>query len=93
MGRRVHLQIEGRVQGVFFRDSARRAAREQRLTGWVRNRFDGAVEIVVEGEEAAIGAFLDWCRRGPPQARVDGVEVADEPPRGDFAEFDILPTA
>ncbi len=76
-----HLRIEGRVQGVGYRDWMRREASRLGLQGWVRNRSDGTVEALVAGEEAAVQALLTACRRGPPLARVDRiVETLAEPP-------------
>lgn len=87
--RRVRVLIEGRVQGVFFRASCRRRADELGLGGWVGNRADGAVEAVVEGPPDAVQAILDWCREGPPHARVDAIEVQEERPTGDGPPFRI----
>jgi acylphosphatase len=70
------------VQGVGFRVSAARAARSRNVAGWVRNRGDGSVEGVFEGEPDAVSALVDWCRRGPRGARVDAVETFDEAPEG-----------
>ena len=68
--------IHGWVQGVFFRDSTRRKAKEFGIHGWVRNRSDGAVEVMAQGEEATLVALEKWLREGgPPAARVDRVEV------------------
>jgi acylphosphatase len=77
---RRRVVISGRVQGVFFRDSCQREAARHRLAGWVRNRNDDAVEAVFEGDESAVEVLVAWCRTGPPRARVDRVEVFDEPP-------------
>lgn len=85
--RRVHAIVRGRVQGVFYRASARREASARGLTGWVRNLPDGSVELVAEGPAPAVEAFLAWCREGPPAARVEAVEVRDEPPRGETGPF------
>jgi acylphosphatase len=87
--RRTHLQISGLVQGVFFRESARREAARLGLSGWVRNRTDGSVEAVAEGAPDALDAFVTWCRRGPPQARVEHVQVQDEPARGEDGPFRV----
>ena len=86
---RAHVIISGRVQGVFFRDSARREARARRLAGWVRNRPDGTVEAVFQGERAAVEALIRWCHTGPPQAAVDEVAVTWEPPRPGESPFYI----
>jgi acylphosphatase len=74
---RRRLLISGRVQGVGYRWSARRQAQELGLRGWVRNLPTGQVEALVDGEDAAVLAFLSWCEEGPPSARVSGVEVHD----------------
>ena len=80
--RRVRVIAEGRVQGVFFRVTCAREARAAGLGGFVRNLPDGRVEAVFEGEAAAVASLVTWCRAGPPHARVDRVDVAEEPPEG-----------
>ena len=87
---RARLVISGRVQGVYFRASARDVAQVQRLSGWVRNRYDGDVEAVVEGEEDAVQAFIAWCHNGPPGAHVSAIQVTVEPYIGEFHGFHIL---
>jgi len=77
--KRVQVIITGRVQGVGFRASCQREAAARGLTGWVCNRWDGAVEALFEGETAAVDAMLDWCREGPPMAYVSGVEISVPP--------------
>ena len=84
----LHLVIHGRVQGVFFRDSMRREAQELALGGWVRNRSDGTVEAVVQGETGAVDAIVAWARRGPQRAQVVRVDI--EPSEGSYAGFEIL---
>ena len=79
---RRRVVVRGLVQGVFFRDSSRAQARRHRVTGWVTNRADGAVEAVFEGDEAAVDAMVAWMHRGPDSAVVTGVEVTDETPEG-----------
>ena len=74
------LVVHGRVQGVGFRFAMTDAASDLGVAGWVRNRADGAVEAVFEGESAAVLAMVAWCRTGPPRADVDDVEVVDESP-------------
>jgi acylphosphatase len=76
---RKRLRITGRVQGVAFRASTVTTARVLGLAGWVANRADGSVEAVAEGNEAGMATFIRWCHHGPPAARVDYVEVTDEP--------------
>ena len=87
---RARLIISGRVQGVSFRASARDVAHAQRLSGWVRNRYDGDVETAVEGEEGAVRAFIDWCYHGPPGAHVIAVQVTIEPYTGELHGFHII---
>jgi acylphosphatase len=69
------LRIRGRVQGVGYRDWAIRTARNLRLRGWVRNRADQSVETLIAGDDAAVAAMIEACRRGPSAARVDAVDV------------------
>lgn len=86
---RAHALISGRVQGVFFRLETREAARRHGVGGWVRNLPDGRVEAVFEGPRPAVEAVLDWCRQGPPQARVDEVRVDWQAYRGEFGDFRV----
>jgi acylphosphatase len=79
---RRRVVVRGRVQGVFFRDTIRRQAREARVAGWVRNRPDGAVEAVFEGDPGSVEELVALCRQGPPQATVEAVECIDEPVEG-----------
>ena len=74
--------MRGRVQGVFFRDTTRRTAAARGVCGWVRNRSDGAVEAVFEGEGDAVESMLAFVREGPGRAEVTGVEVGEEEPEG-----------
>lgn len=87
---RAHVWISGVVQGVGFRAAMRREATRLGLVGWVRNLRDGRVEAIVEGDAARVRALLAWCRKGPPRARVSGVHVAYEAPRGDLSGFRIV---
>ncbi len=80
---RRRVQVSGRVQGVWFRGSTRREAARLGVAGWVRNRADGAVEAVLEGPAPAVAELTEWCRVGPPQARVDAVEWREEEPAGE----------
>jgi acylphosphatase len=79
---RLRLQIHGRVQGVWFRDSVRRTATEHGVSGWAENRRDGSVQAVLEGEPDAVAAVAAFCRQGPAHARVDRVEEHEEPAQG-----------
>lgn len=81
--------VSGRVQGVYYRTSARDAARALGLTGWVRNVAGGRVEAVIEGDEEGVREMIDWCREGPPSARVDDIEVTWERPTGEFDAFHV----
>jgi acylphosphatase len=69
------IVVHGRVQGVGFRFALVDVARESDVAGWVRNRFDGTVEALVQGDGAAVERVIDWCRRGPPGARVTDIDV------------------
>ena len=89
---RAHLVIHGRVQGVFYRQSAQETAEGLGLRGWVRNRRDGTVEAVVEGEPGGVDAFVAWCHRGPPMASVSQVELTREEPVLLPEGFHVRPT-
>ena len=90
----VHVSVVGRVQGVGFRDALCSQALQRGVRGWVRNRRDGSVEAVFQGEPAAVEALLAWARLGPPAARV--VDVKSQPATGDldrrYEGFDSLPS-
>jgi acylphosphatase len=87
------ILIRGRVQGVGFRFAMIDAAREAGVAGWVRNRFDGAVEALVQGDSSAALRMLDWCRRGPPGARVTEVVATDVPVDPALRDFIQCPSA
>jgi len=87
----LHLVIHGRVQGVFFRDSMRSEADRLAIAGWVRNRGDGAVEAMVQGDEAAVAEIVRWAGHGPSMARVERVDV--EQGVGNFSGFEVLRSA
>ena len=74
--------VRGRVQGVFFRDSARREAARLGVAGWVRNCPDGTVQAHVEGSPEAVAELVRWCREGPRHADVDDVRVSEVEPQG-----------
>ena len=79
---RIRVVVHGLVQGVWFRESCRRVAEEQGIAGWVRNRSDGTVEAVFEGEPQPVSVVVSWCRIGPPRAQVTDVDVSEETPEG-----------
>lgn len=83
----LHLVMHGRVQGVWYRDSMRREALRLGVCGWARNRSDGAVEAMVQGEAGAVDALLSWAHRGPPLAQVERVDTA--PGEGRYADFEV----
>ena len=85
------LSIHGLVQGVFYRGWSVDTARALGLSGWVRNRRDGSVEMLVAGDDGAVDRMIERCREGPPAARVDRIDVeesAEEAPAG----FESRPT-
>ncbi len=86
---RIHLIIKGRVQGVGFRYWCREMAQQLGVTGWVRNLFNGDVEVVAEGSSEQLNELLKWCRKGPPYAFVKDVTVSYEPATDEFSDFDI----
>lgn len=71
----IHLLIKGKVQGVFYRASAKDAAGELGITGWIKNTEEGDVEAVASGSEEQLEQFVSWCKAGPPQAVVTSVRV------------------
>jgi acylphosphatase len=79
---RKRVRAHGRVQGVFFRDSLRRAAQRDGVAGWAANRPDGTVEAVLEGDEEAVDRLVELCRGGPGHAEVERLDVDDEAPEG-----------
>jgi acylphosphatase len=87
-----HLVVRGRVQGVGYRDAAVQAAFTLGVAGWVRNRGDGTVEAHVQGEPESVDRFVEWCRRGPPLARVSGVDAADAALDESLRDFAWRPT-
>lgn len=87
--KQVHLVVKGRVQGVFFRAATQREARRLGLTGWVKNRENGAVEILAEGEEASLRQLCMWAEKGPSAARVDDVNTRWRAYTSEFPDFRI----
>ena len=80
---RAHVFVSGTVQSVYYRASTRDAAREEGVDGWVKNRDDGRVEAVFEGEESAVEAMVEWCHTGSDAASVERVEVEYSDPEAE----------
>lgn len=87
--KRIHVIVEGRVQGVFFRANTRDEAVRLGLAGWVRNRRDGSVEAVVEGDGTAVEKMEQWFQKGSPHSQVEKVKVTEAEPVGDSSSFEI----
>lgn len=85
---RRRIVAHGLVQGVFFRDSCRRIAEQHGVSGWVRNRYDGAVEAVFEGADDSVDRLVSWARHGPSRAIVERLDVSSEEPEG-LASFRV----
>lgn len=88
---RARVFVSGKVQGVFYRDTTKKEADKRGVRGWVRNRKDGRVEAVFEGEAAAVDAMVAWCRIGSPLSRPTFVDRKDEPEEG-LLGFEIKST-
>jgi acylphosphatase len=82
----IHLVIKGKVQGVFYRATAKQTAKKYGITGWIRNTEEGNVEALVSGDKRSLDQFIDWCKKGPSNAKVDEVTVSQ---RG-FAGFNTF---
>ncbi|AEF84333.1 acylphosphatase [Treponema primitia ZAS-2] len=82
-------QVRGRVQGVGFRYSAYHEASRLGLTGWVRNTYDGEVEVWAEGPQESLDTLIQWLYQGPPRARVDEVDAETKSPTGAYRVFSI----
>jgi len=93
MNARAHAFVSGRVQGVFFRDHTRRWASSLGLKGWVRNVYDGRVEVVAEGEKSKVEALISRLREGPKMSRVENVDVSWEEYTGEFDDFRVTYTS
>jgi acylphosphatase len=89
------IRVIGRVQGVGYRYALRDEALRLGIAGWVRNRADGSVEALLQGDDASLEQLIAWARRGPRAARVEALR--DDPPQGEYrqtyADFEIRPTA
>lgn len=89
MKERMHAIIFGTVQGVSFREFARRKAESLSVSGWARNKNDGTVEITAEGERAQLDELVAWCHRGPKAAHIDKVDCEFSEPKNEFKTFKI----
>lgn len=85
----VHLLISGKVQGVFFRESARKLAEKINIKGWVKNRTDEKVEAMISGEESDVNDFINWCHTGSERAEVTDVLVSEESATS-FEKFKVI---
>ena len=86
---RARVIIEGIVQGVFFRAHTQKEAQQRGVSGWVKNRYDGTVEALFEGDQERVQALINWCHTGPPHARVDNVRVSWEDYTGEYSGFSV----
>jgi acylphosphatase len=86
---RARVIVEGWVQGVFFRHHTQATALRLGVNGWVKNRRDGSVEAVFEGDREKVDQIIQWCHRGPSEARVQNVSVVWEEYTGDFEDFSV----
>jgi acylphosphatase len=86
---RMHLIISGRVQGVCYRMETRYAAERFGVKGWVKNKADGSVEAVFEGDEESVTHLIEWCRQGPSTARVLDIQIQQEDYLDEFKTFEI----
>jgi acylphosphatase len=86
---RVHIFVSGLVQGVFYRQTTMEVAKNLKLTGWVKNLYDGRVEIIAEGEPENIEKLISWCHKGPTHSRVENVEAQYQEYSGEFGSFSV----
>ena len=86
---RFHIFVSGRVQGVFFRENARRKAKKLGILGWVKNLADSRVEVLLEGDKKKIEEMIRWIKKGPIFAKVEGMEVLTEEYQREFDDFEI----
>ena len=87
---RVHIFINGKVQGVFFRQALKVISIKNSVYGSVRNLDDGRVEAILEGHNDNVNTVIEWCHNGPANSRVESVEVKSEEYTGSFSSFDVL---
>ena len=87
-----HYNVSGRVQGVFFRANTQHQARELGLTGWIRNRNDGSVEVLACGDEQQLSIFEKWLEIGPELSKVTNIKVSEQKISATPTSFEVLPT-
>ena len=86
---RVYIIVHGKVQGVFFRANAKKVALSLGLKGYARNKEDGSVEVVAEGQEDKIKELIEYCKKGPERAKVNKVDVIHLEATGEFIDFEV----
>ncbi|MBV9962431.1 MAG: acylphosphatase [Parafilimonas sp.] len=84
-----HILVKGKVQGVFFRKTAKQIAENLNIAGWVKNTDEGHVEIFAQAFEEELTKFIHWCKQGPPKADVKNIEVEDVEPDESVKHFSI----
>lgn len=89
IAKRLRIIVSGKVQCVWFRQSTVEKAKTLGLKGWAKNLSNGDVEIVAEGSEDDLNRLIEWCKKGPPLAKVERVDVKEEPASGDLTDFYI----
>lgn len=89
MRKQANVTFTGRVQGVWFRAFTAEQARAEGVKGWVRNRPDGSVQAVFQGDEQKVRQVIEMCRQGPPAAHVEKTDIDWESASGDFSDFSI----
>ncbi len=87
--KRVKLKIHGKIQGVFFRYTAKQIADKLKVKGWIKNNFDGTIDAVIEGKDEAVDEMVKWCKAGPTNSIVEKVDIREEYYKGEFKEFKI----
>ena len=87
---RVRIFVKGKVQGVFFRQALKVAAKKNDVNGWVRNLKDGRVEALLEGDDVNVSTLVEWCHAGSANARVEDIDIKNEKYTGEFSKFEVL---
>lgn len=85
----IHVLIKGKVQGVFYRATAKKIADNLNLTGWIKNTDEGNVEAMITGTQEQVNEFIGWCKKGPEKANVTDVKVTEEKETS-FTEFEVI---